>query len=490
MQRRLLDGLEQISTDDKIFKAFSSKGKLHVASDGGLHNNSATHGWVISTGKEILYQGSGPVDGPSQSHTSTRSELGGCASVLLLLTSLSKLWGTKHRCKFKWYTDSRSAISRVKKFSRYRSFRRRMPPDADLLTIISDCLHTLRRPFKAKWIKAHQDRVASYDSLPLPARLNIDADFLATRYRSQGKLRTSAQVDHVSDQQLSIYLNGLPVLNHFDDQVRFHINSYHQRQYMQERNVWSDTIWNDVDFHSLGLHLKRIPLGHQPQHIKFLHDLLPLGIRRHREASIQTDALMLCPCCRTHKETATYLLQCIDNDLVSSLDQLRKDIWTNDTHPVRYVLLEGIQHWSLGTPGPFRPSISQYPIHLQHIIATAVTNQNAIGWHHAVKGYLSKTWSILAMHNMTSRTQDQGARALHAHTRRLWTSRNSALHSSERDDMADIRSQEVAEIKFYHSNPHLLLSTDQHHCQRSLTRLFSASSSTRRRWLPRKTLLG
>ena len=99
-QRRLLDGLEQISTDDLIFKSFRSKARLHVASDGGLHNNSATHGWVISTGKDILYRGSGPVDGPSESHTFTRSELGGCASVLLLLTSLSKLWGTRHLCSF------------------------------------------------------------------------------------------------------------------------------------------------------------------------------------------------------------------------------------------------------------------------------------------------------------------------------------------------------------------------------------------------------
>ena len=55
-QRRLLNGLEQISTeDDKIFKAFWSKTKLRAASDGGLHNNSATHGWVLSTNKEILY---------------------------------------------------------------------------------------------------------------------------------------------------------------------------------------------------------------------------------------------------------------------------------------------------------------------------------------------------------------------------------------------------------------------------------------------------
>ena len=64
-QRRLLDGLEQISTDDKILKLFWSKAKLHVASDGGLHNNSATHGLLLSiSGKDILYRKFGPVDCP------------------------------------------------------------------------------------------------------------------------------------------------------------------------------------------------------------------------------------------------------------------------------------------------------------------------------------------------------------------------------------------------------------------------------------------
>ena len=235
-QRRLLDGLEPTSNDDLIFKVFRSKGRLHVAFDGGLHN-SATHGWVISKGKEILYRGSGPVDGPPDAHTSTRSELGGCASVLLILTSLAKLWGTRHRCSFRWYTDSRSAISRINRFSQRGSSRRRMPFDVDLLTIISTCLKDLRRPFKAKWIKAHQDRATSYDSLPLAARLNIDADFLATRYCSHGKLTSSSTVDHVPDQKLSVYLNGSPLVNNFDERIRFHVNGYHHhKQYVQECN--------------------------------------------------------------------------------------------------------------------------------------------------------------------------------------------------------------------------------------------------------------
>jgi hypothetical protein len=45
-EQRLLDGLVQVATDLKIWRAFRSKARLHLASDGGLGDNSATHGWL------------------------------------------------------------------------------------------------------------------------------------------------------------------------------------------------------------------------------------------------------------------------------------------------------------------------------------------------------------------------------------------------------------------------------------------------------------
>ena len=64
-ERRLLDGLDQVASDLCIWRAFRSKSRLHLASDGGLGDTSATHGWVLSTGTDILYKCSGPVDGPA-----------------------------------------------------------------------------------------------------------------------------------------------------------------------------------------------------------------------------------------------------------------------------------------------------------------------------------------------------------------------------------------------------------------------------------------
>lgn len=75
-----------------------------------------------------------------------------------------------------------------------------MPFDAGLLSIIASHIKALRRPFKSHWVvRAHQDSLQAYNRLPLAAQLNVDADFLATRYRQRGRLRQTARVDHVPE---------------------------------------------------------------------------------------------------------------------------------------------------------------------------------------------------------------------------------------------------------------------------------------------------
>jgi hypothetical protein len=490
-ERRLLDGLEKIASDVQIWRAFRSKSRLHLASDGGLGDNAATHGWILSTGKEILYQCSGPVDGPFDTTSSTRSELGGCASSLLFLSSLSEFWGIRHRCSFRWYTDSQSAISRFHKFCR-GSRSCRMPPDSDLLSIISICRRKLKRPFTPYWVRAHQDNSMAYDKLPVSARLNVDADFLATRYRQHGRFRAIASVDHRSDQQISLYINGTPVTSQYDDCIRFHVNGYHLRQYVQQRHQWNNGTWDMIDFHTFGQHFKRLRPNHRGQHFKFVHDQLPLGERRLREAPVKDLSLKLCPCCKTADETPQHFLRCRSNpSFSSSIDQLRSDILNADVHPVRYLLADGFCHFQQADT-PYYPPISQFSSHFQEMLPAALEAQTQIGWESSMKGYFAKHWGILAQYDMHCKTRDakRGAMrmtqiitALSAHTRRLWLSRNEVLHSQHDVTLVSIRSTEAAEITYYHSRPHLLRTGDQHYCSRPLSKILAGTPATRRRWL-------
>ena len=403
-ERRLLDGLDQVATNDQVWKAFRSRSRLHLASDGGLSESSATHGWILSTKRNVLFKCSGPVDGPLDTNNSTRCELGGCASALLLLSSVTQLWGTKHRCSFRWYTDSTSAISRFNRFCRRNHPSSRMPNDADLISIINASLRQLKRPFRPIWVKAHQDNTISYDKLPFHARLNIDADFLATRYRHHGRLRNSERVDHRREQQVSLYINGTPITSQYDACIRFHVNGYHHRQYVQQHHQWDNETWDSVDFYTFGRHFKRLRPSHRIQHFKFVHDRLPLGVRRYREAAVKDETLQLCPCCRKEPETPLHFLYCSQNPVFdSSWTTLRSDVINNDSHPVRYLLVAGLLHAT-------KPS-DQFPSHFASAISSALQEQRSIGWSNAFKGYFSKQWANMAQIDMYTGSRDtkQGA---------------------------------------------------------------------------------
>ena len=77
-QRRLLTHINQCADDSEVWKASRSKGKISIASDGGLKDIRGTFGWTISTGDNTtLYEGAGPVDGPRNVASSTRCEIAG-----------------------------------------------------------------------------------------------------------------------------------------------------------------------------------------------------------------------------------------------------------------------------------------------------------------------------------------------------------------------------------------------------------------------------
>ena len=137
-----------------------------------------------------------------------------------------------------------------------------------------------------------------------------------------------------------------------------------------------------------------------------------------------------------------------------------------------------------------RSSNNDCPENKQKIVEKVIGNQQ-IGWNSAVKGFLAREWSELALLDMHTPRCDPRAgnnrmqriiSALCQHTRRLWIARNGCLHDSTSSNHLP-STPEAIEIEYYHSRPHLLRTGDQHYCQRSLSKLLEGPSATRRRWL-------
>ncbi|KAI2497424.1 hypothetical protein MHU86_17082 [Fragilaria crotonensis] len=230
--------------------------------------------------------------------------------------------------------------------------------------------------------------------------------------------------------------------------------------------------------------------------MKHVHDQQPLGKRLNRIAPIPDPTLAQCPCCKHPTEDQRHLLTCTRNpDANDAMATLRKTILTaDDTHPLRYLLVAGIQHGIDHPEQPFQPATHSYPPHLHDSIRTAIDSQARIGWRHLLTGLLSSEWITLAsldMHANTKPEPKKGANrirkcltAIHTFTRQLWLARNAVLHADTvATTTAIARTAEQIEVSHYHQRPQLLRFDDRHLCDRNLQQLMTGSSTTRRRWL-------
>ena len=230
-----------------------------MASDGGLKHRLGTHGWkIVDREGHVLFIGSGPVDGPPDIATSTRSELGGLTAPMLLCASLARYWGLSHRCHYIWLTDSKAAMSKVTFLLRPTAQPRQYPDDIDFVTAVR-ALHTAlgHKRIRCKWVKGHQDSYKEYNELSDDAKLNIDADTLASNYYWSGQGRKpTPQTPHFPEYKISISINGVRFPSKIDQQLRYHINGTYLKQHLQKQHRWNEKVWYQIHFEAFGRHFQ------------------------------------------------------------------------------------------------------------------------------------------------------------------------------------------------------------------------------------------
>lgn len=457
-----------------------------------------TFGWVLTTSKRVLFTCGGPVDGPHDTATSTRSELSGIASALLLIASVSRNWGLRHRCSFRVISDSRAALSKVTRILHRHSLESRQPPESDLLMLIQSLLMEIRRKVSFKWTKGHQDATTAYKSLPRDAQMNIDADFLATRYRQWGNLKSSRHIDHHPDQRISISIQGVRLTSQHDSCIRYHINGYHMKQYMMERKHWDEATWNSIDFELFGRHIRSLSLSQRVTHMKMVHDQLPLGIRTHQRSLSKAESLKQCPCCHAANEDNQHFWRCVENTYhTSGLATLRRNTSAGSNegnNPVRLLLSLGIAHWRATGSSRFSVDTNEYPYHMRDAVRSVLRDQERIGWDNALHGLLCHAWTDLASfdYNNNTRSHQAGVRrmysslnALFTYSMGIWKARNAALHESN-DNAARKTRQDMSDtIRWLYHKPDQVCFDDRYLCDMHLEKLLSSSPSTQRRWIKR-----
>ena len=168
--------------------------------------------------------------------SSTRSELGGLAAPLFLVACLARLWGLKHKCRYRWVVDSKAAISQVTITTRVSHRLRRAPENSDYLLVIRSLRRELGRPIATEWVKGHQDTGTSYENLSTVAQHNVDADALATWYRDNLPSAPSSQRGHIDNELFSLTIQGKRYSSNVDTILPNHST---RAAHVSENNVWS-----------------------------------------------------------------------------------------------------------------------------------------------------------------------------------------------------------------------------------------------------------
>lgn len=284
-----------------------------------------------------------------------------------------------------------------------------------------------------------------------------------------------------------------------DNNLQYHINGGYLRNYLQIAHAgWTTKVWDNIDMEAFSRHLKKLTTPHKTTHLKFIHNLQPLGVNNFRRAKVQDPNLKRCPCCKDADENQHHLIGCKENPLrKDALATLLKTITSDDAHPFGITLAICIEKVAEDTEAHIAAPLGKQHQRFHAYIQDAINDQASIvGWFHMLRGFMSTSWHVLAAINTAnSKTLDHPRghhkiqsvlKAFHKFTRdTMWLGRNEALHKEK--DIADsqIYSDESAELRHYHSDPKLLKQQDQHYCNISLTKLLTSKPSVRRRWLRR-----
>jgi hypothetical protein len=152
--------------------------------------------------------------------------------------------------------------------------------------------------------------------------------------------------------------------------------------------------------------------------------------------------LKKCPCCGSEDKASGHLLRCQSNTAQErGLSLLLKDP-KEGAHPLWKLLVAGIRHWIDNGNSDYCPLIDNFSLYMQDSIQAVILTLGQIGWNNAPCGFLSKSWTDLALLSyegnavpvMKARRMRSCIGSLYDLTSSLWHARNTALHKSDDKD--------------------------------------------------------
>jgi hypothetical protein len=436
---------------------------FRAASDGSvLPMESASFGWILSSSQgEHLASNMGPVRG--RTVHSYRAEAYGVLSLLRFLIHIGRYTQMHDPWTGTLATDGQSMLDTLEGKENAKRRRAGEPVDLDYNKVVLDVLsaewdvlneiqHSLRilPKVKLEYVRGHQDRLESYDALPITARLNIEADRIASQYHQdhRGNRPISPLFPHT---RAHLLIDVGTVTSRYEEAIHLAATTPPLMVYMCHKYSWTASTSEMIDWTAYSQSLQAFKKCRSHM-VKFVHGILPTNDRLNKIDG----GLRKCPSCQASSEDHVHILRC---------PHPQREIWrksfltainefcdtTNTFSPLKHLLSEVARSIITDTdPSGIMENIDQYPRELHGVIR----QQSAIGWTQVLYGRLSKQWGNAYYTHSDVPTDADSKRdgswqvglikIMWQKWRELWHDRNEALHGY---DAASRKQAETLEVR-------------------------------------------
>ena len=366
---------------------FVTHHSVFITSDGSVaKSGNGTFGWVAATsqGTRIL-SCSGWAYGCTIGN-SMRAEAYGCLSWVIFLNLLRiyfKIDWTDN-IQLQQFTDSASLLSRLSHLRRqaYTTANSTLASDWDVIQMINQTLLQLPE-YPLHHVHGHQDDECSFEDLPLPAQLNVEADHLAGQVHHTSPPSNLLQVIQFPCNKAQLNIAGNTCTGKYPSAIRFARHAPSLEEYIQHRHQISSIHYRTIDTIAHSTALSTLSLKY-PVLIKLVHSHLPLNpVVARYDNTIEP----ICPACKQTDETQFHHFQCKHPDLSHQrklllqnlralCDKLKSDPTIRDT------LLYGLDNLFGFTNNP-----------PPHLVPEVYDSQSEIGWIQIMYGRFVLQWS-------------------------------------------------------------------------------------------------
>ena len=180
--RQLISNYSLNHNSDSLLELINKKSLLYILIDGARKETKSGGGWLIATdtGQRIVH-GFNPDYGQSEDIHSYRSEVYASLTSLLFIHTYAAFYNISITNNIIGLCDNEVCVNKLKEIMANPKYLKYLykTTEHEAFKLLSTIIPN---NFKINHIKSHQDDECSYNELPLTAKLDVQADKIATQY--------------------------------------------------------------------------------------------------------------------------------------------------------------------------------------------------------------------------------------------------------------------------------------------------------------------